>query len=115
MGCSRHILFFFFIILLNYSAAGMLEVKVVCFLAHGFLEVLIPCHSPRIQKPPEPPKSCQSHKSLLFQLLASCEVQVSAEQYKGSTNTQLISTCSATPHWCCHYYRSWYCQEDGYY
>ena len=26
-----------------------------------------------------------------------------------------ISTCSATPHWCCHYYRSWYCQEDGYY
>lgn len=26
---------------------------------------------------------------LLFQLLASCEVQVSAEQYKGSTNTQL--------------------------
>lgn len=44
---------------------------------------------PRIEKPSGPPASCQSHTSLLLKLLASCEVQVSAEQYKGSTNTQL--------------------------
>lgn len=73
---------------INSSAVGMLEVK-YAFFPMASLAVLIPSHSPRIEKPSEPPASCQSHMSLLFQLLASCEVQVSAEQYKGSTNTQL--------------------------
>lgn len=53
------------------------------------LQSLFLPHSPRIEKPSEPPASFQSHVFLFFQLLASCEVQVSAEQYKGSTNTQL--------------------------
>lgn len=68
--------------------------------------------SPRTEKPSEPsvrathPYSSSSWPAVRYRsLLSSTRV---APTYNST------STCSATPRWCCHYYRSWYCQEDGY-
>lgn len=101
-------------ILVNSSAVGTLEVKCVSSPWLPLQSLFLPTHpwqrSPLNHECPvrtTSPCSSSSWPAVRYRsLLSSSRV---------APKHNSISTCSVTPHCCCHYYRSWYCQEDGCY